>query len=456
MLLTIIAMTNKKSILINVNNNMSPASTQTPIHNIPTPNFSSNNKESGNILNKTGDKSEKNINNDISSKNIFVYNQIVSTYHNNREIIPLNNNDKNIPERQNNIDYKKNKVAIKIVPPVQKQTIKKHDTEIATQKNENKDMKKTSTADNHRTDTNTSNINNNEDINKPNIKKTQTKKYNNNYYLQWGAFMGPEPKDIREFERIIKTNPDYLAYFVHWGNGDGKLPAFLKTEARDKGRDLVLFWESSDYTVGGTNQPKFSYKKILNGNWDDYIKDFAKQLKDYKGEVILIPFSELNGNWTPWSGTTNGNTPQEAVEGFRYVSRFFKNIPNVKIGWAVNAASVPDTPENQIENYYPGDEYVDIVGVDGFNDGPPWFSFAEIFDKPLNKLSKYNKPIFIFSFASAEGPNKASWMRDGFFTQMPKYSKLKAWIWFNQDKERNWLIWSDEDSLAVFKEAIGE
>ncbi len=274
--------------------------------------------------------------------------------------------------------------------------------------------------------------------------------------LDWGVFTGSNAGAIKDFEQRVETNPDYLAFFVHWGNGDGALPSFLKTYARDKDRTLVLFWEASDYTIGGTNQPAYSYQNILNGNWDDYFEDFADQLENYRGEVILIPFSELNGNWTPWSGTKNGNTPEKAVQAYRYIHDYFNHLNNVKFGWAVNASSVPNTPENKIENYYPGDAYVDIVGVDGFNDGPPWYTFEEIFTRPLDTLSQYNKPIFIFSFASAEGPNKAKWMTEGFFDVIPRYKNIEAWIWFNQNKERNWLLWSDDDAWEVFLRAIGE
>jgi len=62
----------------------------------------------------------------------------------------------------------------------------------------------------------------------------------------------------------------------------------------------------------------------------------------------------------------------------------------------------------------------------------------------------------IFSFASAEGPGKAKWMTDGFYDVMPRYSSLVGWVWFNQNKERNWLLWSDDDAFKVFKDAIGE
>jgi beta-mannanase len=88
------------------------------------------------------------------------------------------------------------------------------------------------------------------------------------------------------------------------------------------------------------------------------------------------------------------------------VHKYFTDAPNVAFGWAVNSESVPDIQGNQIEDYYPGDQYVDYVGVDGFNFGTPWQTWNQVFDRPLGKLIKYNKPIYLFSMASAEGPKK--------------------------------------------------
>lgn len=274
--------------------------------------------------------------------------------------------------------------------------------------------------------------------------------------LSWGIYAGANPDEIKDFESRIDVNPDYLAYFVHWGNDNGKLPIWLKDYAYAKNRTLVIFWEASDYLIGGTNQPDFSYQTILNGKHDKYLASFAEQTRSYQGPIILIPFSELNGNWTPWSGTKNGNTPEKAVQAFRYVHDFFDNVPNVKFGLAVNAASVPDTYENRIDAYYPGDEYVDYVGVDGFNMGVPLESFSDIFSSPLKTLSKYGKPMFIFSFGTTESRDKADWMNDALNIQMPKYPLLKGFVYFNENKERNWLLWSDDNTLEVFKNYISE
>lgn len=274
--------------------------------------------------------------------------------------------------------------------------------------------------------------------------------------ISWGVFTGSNQGSLNEFESRVDTNPDYLAWFVHWGNHGGELPSYVKEYAYEKDRTLVLFWEASDYIIGGTDQPAYAYRRILDGAWDDYIYDFKQQLTDYEGPVILIPFSELNGDWTPWSGTENGNTPEQAVEAFRYLHDRMADAPNISFGWAVNRMSVPNTYENRIERYYPGDAYVDYIGVDGFNKGNPWLTFEDIFAAPLTTLAQYKKPTFIFSFGSAPGPQKAQWLEDAFYKTLPQFPHVIAWVYFNQNKERNWLLWSDPASFAVFEEYISD
>ena len=42
---------------------------------------------------------------------------------------------------------------------------------------------------------------------------------------------------------------------------------------------------------------------------------------------------------------------------------------NVTWVWSVNHVSLPDTPENRIQNYWPGKKFVDWIGFSGFNWG---------------------------------------------------------------------------------------
>ena len=232
------------------------------------------------------------------------------------------------------------------------------------------------------------------------------------------------------------------AVFAGWGD------TFPWSEAgplKQKNQTLIIFWEQNGATLD----------QILGGVSDAYIQDFATATKNYGGPVIIIPLHEMNGDWNIWDGTYGSNTPKKVVLVYQHIHDVFMamNVPNAKWGWAVNNDSVPNTPQNQIGNYYPGTDYVDYVGVDGFNFGNPWQTYSDVFSSALQQLKAYGKPIYIFSMACADGPQKSAWISDA-LAQIKSDPNIAGFIWFNENKEKNWLINSDSASLSAFKQGL--
>ncbi len=270
----------------------------------------------------------------------------------------------------------------------------------------------------------------------------------------WGAYVGWQELNMDDFESRVGKITDLRAVFVHWGN-ESQFPMYIAPYVRDRNKTLVIFWEATDYNVATTEQPRFNYDAILRGDWDAYFRSFAASAKTYNAPVILIPFSEMNGDWFTVSGTKNGNTPAKHIAAYRYIREFFRTTPNVQFGWAPNNGSVPDVAGNQIADYYPGDAYVDIVGVDGFNfGGTQWETFSQVFDKSLLQLNTYKKPVYLFSFSSQSDTRKAAWIKDALQVQLPKHPEIKGWVWFNELKSHNWLVWSDQTALDAFRASI--
>jgi hypothetical protein len=276
--------------------------------------------------------------------------------------------------------------------------------------------------------------------------------------ISWGAYIGYNNSDLATFETLIGTPLSIRAVFIGWGHNDD-FPTYLTGSLQNSGKTLLLFWEPSNGDPGIINQSAYNYDSIINGNWDNYIVSFATAIKNYGAPVILVPFEEMNGDWYPWSGTNNNNSPEKHIAAWRHVHDLFAQVgvSNVKFGWAPNNTSWPNTIANDLTAYYPGNAYVDYVGLDGFNFNTPWLSFNDIFNDALIKISQYNKPIYIFSFASAEandgGVAKASWITDALTVQIPAHN-IAGWIWFNENKEQNWLVDSSTTALAAFKQAV--
>ncbi|WP_053374161.1 glycoside hydrolase family 26 protein [Paenibacillus sp. FJAT-27812] len=89
-----------------------------------------------------------------------------------------------------------------------------------------------------------------------------------------------------------------------------------------------------------------------------YIRSFAEQAKQAGVPVFLRFASEMNGTWTNYSGD-----PEAYKRSWRMVHNLFaEHAPNVVMVWTVLTF-----PMRTIESFYPGDAYVDWVGVNVYN-----------------------------------------------------------------------------------------
>jgi len=111
---------------------------------------------------------------------------------------------------------------------------------------------------------------------------------------------------------------------------------------------------------------------------------------------------EFNGDWYPWGGTVNGNSPALFVEAWRRMVDIFHRhgADNVRFVWSPNNIDVPAS--NRLESYYPGEAYVDVLAVDGYNwgAGTPayggWKSFSEVFMPAYDRLRALGpQPIWL-------------------------------------------------------------
>ncbi len=276
--------------------------------------------------------------------------------------------------------------------------------------------------------------------------------------MQWGAFLPHGLAQTAPFESLVGRKMDLQAVFVGWDEDGGAFPMNYGPLVRDQGKTLVIYWEVMGKSAVVEN-PKYSNDSIIAGHWDKYLISFATAARRYGGPVILLPMPEMNGNWYPWCGTVNGNSPTKFVAAWRHIHGFFVGLNNVKLGWAVNSNSVPNTPGNAIARYYPGDAFVDYVGVDGFNfAGNPWpnASFREVFGETLGTLARLGKPVYIFSVAAAQSPLKAEWILDALGTQIHRFP-VEGWIWFNVYKGvTDWRVDADPKSLAAFRRVLSD
>jgi hypothetical protein len=107
---------------------------------------------------------------------------------------------------------------------------------------------------------------------------------------------------------------------------------------------------------------------------------------------------EMNGFWYPWCESANGNHPGEDVKAFRHVRKIFTDAAarNVIWTWSPNVTYPGAKPLHRL---YPGDKYVDWVGLSGYygtGGRTGYQSFNTIFTDTLKQLHRFSKrPIVI-------------------------------------------------------------
>ena len=276
---------------------------------------------------------------------------------------------------------------------------------------------------------------------------------------KWGIYVGSS-KDLLTSTKILEDSlGNKFENVLYYNAITDDFNINLANQVKDNNKHLQIILEFFDPNLD-TDQPKYRLSTITNGDHDADITRWANQVKNFNDIVYLTPLSEMNGYWQTWSGVSNGNTPSDFIPAWRHIRDIFTatGTTNVKWVWAVNAVSVPNIPSNSPNVYYPGDNYVDYIGIDGYNFGPPdepWLSFRNIFMPMYQKISQTissTKPMMIMETACSEaGGDKAKWINDMFYDLSYSFPQVVQVNWFNRNKERDWRIESSNASLEAFR-----
>ena len=288
-----------------------------------------------------------------------------------------------------------------------------------------------------------------------------------------GAFQGTTELE----EQIGRRFAIQLNYHA-WGTGFKSAPYEINAQ---KGQVILDTWEFKQSLNGPTDPYALqALKAVVDGKHDEYIHKFAQDAKAFGMPVLLRWGHEMNGDWYPWSGKRNGagtlelfgdpqkpDGPELFVAAYRHIYEIFQQetASNVAFVWCPNIVmpgGALGEPWNDLANYYPGDDAVDWLCMDGYNWGTTqpyssWLTFDETFRTTYIQLQAINsdKPIMIGETASTEqGGDKAAWISDGLTQLQQAYPQVRAIVWFNINKETDWRINSSPASLEAFRKTL--
>ena len=224
-----------------------------------------------------------------------------------------------------------------------------------------------------------------------------------------------------------------------------------------RGAVPMISWTPLIATANVHSQPAYRLSRIVRGAFDPYIKRAAAEAADFVRPVMVNLAPEMNGSWDSYGAGVNGNTPRQFVAMWRHVVTIFRNAGATNVRWVWSPNIFGRNGAKPPWSFYPGNRWVDIVGIDGYNWGhsnkTAWESFDRVFQSSYTPIARLtDKPIIISETGSAEtGGNKAQWIRGVRGALIKHMPRVRALVWFNRVQERNWTINSSPSAQRAFR-----
>lgn len=269
-----------------------------------------------------------------------------------------------------------------------------------------------------------------------------------------------QPKDLvgyQEYEKSLDYKFEMIMTYTEFDKG---FPAKMVKDTYADKRIMMLTW----HPWQEANIDSVLIPDIVDGKFDSYIADWARQVKDV-GEPLFVRFAnEMNGDWDPWCTWFFSKDRDLFVESWQRIHRIFREqgADNAIFVWNPHDRSFPDFKWNAPELYYPGDSYVDWIGLTCYNNGTSypyetWRNFNDMY-RPIydEYMAKYpGKPFMITEFSSNEvGGNKPVWIKDA-LSSLVNYPNIRIAVWYDQtDGKRLYRIDSTSASKEAFKEGL--
>lgn len=180
--------------------------------------------------------------------------------------------------------------------------------------------------------------------------------------------------------------------FMPWEDVDLTGLVLVDNYALERGRELLITVEPWSWSVDTRIKPAELLYGILNGAYDSNINAICSTASELKSPISIrwgqeMDDSRINFPWAHWS-------PPDFIAAYRhFVTECRKYVPEARFVWSPKG-------ENSLVTYYPGDEYVDVIGLSVFGYQPydkivfggertfvqavePGYKLVEGFDKPV-------------------------------------------------------------------------
>ena len=250
----------------------------------------------------------------------------------------------------------------------------------------------------------------------------------------FGLYTATE-EEFTSVQGTVGRTASIEGYFQGW---DSAFRPARVNDAWSKGRLPLLTWESR--SLNGGLDSDYSLAKIQDGAFDTFLHTYAKAIVANGLPLAIRLDHEMNGDWYPWS-EMKGDTdsPQGSyIASWRRVHDIFQEegANNLVLWvWAPNRTDALSDRFRPIDDYFPGADYVDYVGMSGYyRKSGTRPGFDRTFGATLTELARVapGKPVLLAEVgATAANPQHKLDFIDAFFTGLAAHPEVRGFIWFN-------------------------
>ena len=242
---------------------------------------------------------------------------------------------------------------------------------------------------------------------------------------------------VADFTAASGVRPNLNVYYSSWYRPFQ--PAFAAGAARHGAVTLVQIEPAG-----------IDLAAIAAGKYDTYLRTYAAAVRSCGRKVILSFGHEMNASWYSWGFTHT--SPATFLAAWRHIVTLFRaaGARNVTWLWTVNVTNASRV--GPIAPWWPGDDYVTWVGIDGYFYGSSQ-TFDAVFRPTITAVRAItSKPVLIAETATAPAANKPAKVAS-LFAGVRVYGLL-GFVWFDADKEQDWRLSDDPAAMAALR--VGE
>ncbi len=315
-------------------------------------------------------------------------------------------------------------------------------------------------------------------------------------YLYHGVYPGGRTgeeddltlQDLRSYERAAGKAAAWVYFSHNWYRGRSfpRKTAEWIWKAGSVPYIRLMLRSSPEEDVA---DPLFTLAAINSGKFDADLRRWCEGARDFGFPLLVEYGTEVNGSWFPWNGAWNGggrtdgygdpkfpDGPERFRDAYRRIIGICRAVGADNITWVfhLNDDDYPAAPWNRFENYYPGDAWIDWIGISVYGALTPFDEECDDFQAALDavyprvvKMVDADKPIFVAEFGvAANNPlcNQERWaeraLRSLTSFRWPRIIGFSWWneYWQNDDDPAHDTTMRLQDNpalAAVFRKFVG-